>query len=212
MLRGEGCFCGWEAAMFFRVAALAALLMGVAWLTGCSREDPLKALYEQSTYQNRGETAKALAEAWRAKEIKLSDAVDLAHEKIETDADARCTAFTGAVLDTLRDLYPELPSSIKGDEMLIFWRRVGQLAARSGSIARDRGDIAEARSLVLGGPRRWQDEAYWLTYPGHDALASYVLYETGERMEAMQRLRDRGTLTGPAEEAYRQITGLRNPD
>ncbi len=48
-----------------------------------------------------------------------------------------------------------------------------------------------ARSLVLAGPQRWQSEAYWMLHPGHDALAAYVLFFSGEGGEAMRRLRSR---------------------
>src|SRR5262249_20116084 len=62
------------------------------------------------------------------------------------------------------------------------------------------GRLSEARSLVFAGGQRWQNEAYWMLHTGHDALASAILAQSGERAEAIRRLDERTDLNGPAAE------------
>jgi hypothetical protein len=71
------------------------------------------------------------------------------------------------------------------------------------------GKLVDARELILAGTPRWQTEQYWLRYTDHDALASIILYQSGEQQEAVRRLRERTVLDGDAEEAYQKMTGGR---
>lgn len=122
----------------------------------------------------------------------------------EMDAGQDSTALAGAVLDATQLLGNKLP---QGEEFLIFWTRIGRLAFQSSLFAYQKGDIPAARDLVLAGAPRWQTEPYWLRWTDHDALASIILYQTGDQQEAVMRLRSRPVLMGEAEETLKKLTG-----
>jgi hypothetical protein len=86
------------------------------------------------------------------------------------------------------------------------WFRIGGLAGAAAEKAYLGEQFAEARSLVLAGPRRWQSDAYWLRHPGHDALASYIMFSVGEGGEALKRLRERPQMTEELQKACDDIT------
>jgi hypothetical protein len=100
-------------------------------------------------------------------------------------------AFAAAVLDFLEQVEPDLNPKVIND---FSWIRVGSLAGNAAAAAQKAGDTAAARSVVLAGPKHWQGEVYWRQCPAHDALASLILFQSGEGEEALNRLRDRPEL------------------
>lgn len=140
---------------------------------------------------------------WKAERITLDAALDHAHALLEAGRDE--TAYAGAVLDMAEMLTDKLPKD--PGTALILNRRIARLAYRAAETAALAGRMQEAESLVLAGPRTWQNEAYWLTYPDHDALVSLVWAQLGRRNEAIARLGERGVLNGEAEEAYKALGG-----
>ncbi len=82
---------------------------------------------------------------------------------------------------------------------------MGRLAFRAAEEAHAQGRIREAGTLVFAGPRRWQNESYWMRYSDHDALAAVILARNGDREAAIRRLRDRADLSGPALEVYQML-------
>ncbi len=169
-----------------RFGTLVALLITL-FIAGCGKgSDQILSDLAAQAVVSRPAAASAMVKAQAEGSIKFSEAMDLAFEKLEAGEDA--TAFCGAVLDFGYQIRNDLPQS---GEFLIFYRRMGQLAARSAQLAYEKGRLNEARSLVLAGPKRWQDESYWRAYPNHDALASIILFQTGEHREAIGRLQER---------------------
>lgn len=138
-------------------------------------------------------------------------AIDLAYDKLiaaeaneEGASSVGATAFAGAVLDAIAACEPELPSA---GEFEFFWMKVGRLAFKSAEECMANQRIAEAQTLVFGGGERWQHEAYWLRYPDHDGLASYILALSGRTEEGIHRLESRPHLDGFAKE----ILGIIKP-
>lgn len=177
-------------------ATLASALGLLALLAppGCDGGDARLRSFVAMAPTNRAGAATALAGAYRQGHVSFMDAFNLAFDKLDAGEDA--TALAGAVLDAAVQIEDLLAH---GAEFEIFWRRVGQLAARAAQAAVDRGRWDEARTLVLAGPKRWQNESYWRAYPGHDGLASLILANTGDRDEAIRRLQSRPHLEGDAE-------------
>lgn len=136
-------------------------------------------------------------------------AIDLAYDRLvaveaneEGASSEGATAFAGAVLDAIGACEPELPSS---GEFEFFWMKVGRLAFKSAEECMANGRIAEAQTLVFGCGERWQHEAYWLRYPDHDGLASYILASSGRKEQGIRRLESRPHLDGFAKEVLEII-------
>ncbi len=155
---------------------------------GCESKARLAASYYTQAQAGRAAAAAGMAADWRAQKLKLDDCLNLAFQHVDNEGDKASQIFAGAVLDFAQLIEKELPQS---GEMELFWMRLGGLASAAGEKAYNAQDIPMARSLVLAGPQRWQSEAYWMLHPGHDALAAYVLFFSGEGGEAMRRLRSR---------------------
>jgi hypothetical protein len=171
-------------------------------LAGCqTRKSRLEGYYKQAATA-RAATATAMAADWRARKLKLDDCLNLAFERLDADAEG-ATAFAGAVLDVVQQIERELPQQ---GEFEIMWIRIGSLAGVGAEKAYTRGDMAEARTIVLAGGQRWQTEAFWRRHINHDALAAYILFNSGEGAEALRRLRSRGDLDGPTQQAYDDIS------
>jgi hypothetical protein len=190
-----------------RRVVCAAALAACVIVGGCESKARRVTAYYSQAQVGRGAAAAAMAADWRAQRIKLDDCLDLAFRHIDEDSDAAAGNFAGAVLDFAQLIEAELPQS---SDMELFWSRLGGLAAASAEQAYMRQDIPAARSLVLAGPQRWQNEAYWRLHPNHDALAAYVLYSSGEGAEALRRLRSRADLDEVQQKAYDDIqAGMR---
>lgn len=163
-----------------RAAAAAAFLPFL--LAGCdSRASKLERIADDAPRVGRDATLAALAAGPESGMGWLNDAMLLASDRLNAGQDA--TIFAGAVLDLGARIEQRIPQ-----QAVLLVIGLGALAYQAADAARARGDIALARSLVLGGPRRWQTDHYWLTTPHHDALVSIVLFEHGEREEAISRL------------------------
>lgn len=198
--------------------AAAALLLVWA-VPSCVKPDPLPGIAASAGTSGRAAAAGTLVTAWKAGELKFDNAIDLAFEMVDAAANNRpvrgggvptsaaATAFAGSVLDAMAMVESQLPQDA---EFEIFWMRVGGLAFAAAEEAHAKGRVPESRTLVLAGPRRWQTEAYWLKHQAHDGLASVILARSGEMPEAVARLRNRGTLDGPAAEVYQMLTGSPN--
>jgi hypothetical protein len=112
------------------------------------------------------------------------------------------TEFAGAVLDAIEALGAKLPQD---SEREMFWMRVGGLAFAASEEAFANKRLAEARTLIFAGGVRWQNEAYWVRHSGHDALASVVLAQSGERGEARLRLENRSDINGLAAQVLEDL-------
>lgn len=184
---------------------IVALGLVVVALCGC--DDPRVRLVEhQRVAQGSGGRAVAadgLVRDFREGRITLDLALDHAFLTIERGEDS--SAYVGAVLDLAERVADVIPAQAETSTILL--RRIGRLAFQGAEAAYLDGRVAEARALVLAGPERWQSEPYWLRYPDHDALAAGLLAATGDRQEALRRLRSRPILSPPADEA---LTLIRN--
>ena len=183
--------------------ALAALT-GAACLAGGCDSGPgvLETQYASAAAAGPITTAAALRKAFLARTITANEAIDLAHERVEKVGDASSVAFARAVLEFIDQVEPEIEQAGVNE---LFWVRVGTLAGNSAAVAHKGQDLGSARRLVLGGPARWQNEAYWRQHPSHDALASLILHENGETAEALARLRERGELADDVAAAKARI-------
>ncbi|MBS0196758.1 MAG: hypothetical protein JSR77_08375 [Planctomycetes bacterium] len=166
------------------------------------------ALYAASPSGGRSAAATELAKAIIAHEFMLGDAMDLANKRLDDVGTGQvksfdATAFAGAVLDAAAQLEPKLPQQ---GEMEIFWINVGRLAFRSAEEAHAAGRVPEAMTLVLAGPRRWQNDAYWNRYSDHDGLTSLLMAKMGQRSEAIARLQNRPDLRDVALQVYEMLT------
>lgn len=151
----------------------------------------------------RATAAAAVLAEWN-KGLRFGDAIDLANDLLDKDPNA--TAFAGGVLDAIE----QAGSAVgMGGEFEIFWMKVGRLACKAADTAMATNRLVEARTLVLAGSPRWQNDSYWRRYPDHDGLAAIVLAASGERDTALQRLRSREELESPAKEVYDAI--MRGP-
>ncbi|MBI1189692.1 MAG: hypothetical protein GC200_03300 [Tepidisphaera sp.] len=199
------------------VAFVVMLLLGGLALSGCHKNDPLLEAAALTNSVSGGRTAgsAALVKSWKAGDLKLDAAMNLAFDYLESAKDnrplkgttvivpsANATNFAGAVLDALEQVQSQLPQA---GEFEIFWMRVGGLAFAAAEEAHAAGRVAEARTLVFAGGKRWQNDAYWQGHSAHDGLASVILAKSGERAEAIARLRDRADLNGVAAEVYEML-------
>ncbi|MFN0132013.1 MAG: hypothetical protein ACKVW3_05715 [Phycisphaerales bacterium] len=193
------------------VALLASLAL---CLSGCdSKVRPLKEAYAAASGAGgRAASSGVIIKAFDAKRITIGDAIDLAAAKLEEQeakpgnaaANQQATALAGGVLDAASAVATRLPTS---GEFELFWMKVGRLAFRAADEAVVAGRMDEARSLMLAGPTRWQNDAYWARYPDHDALVAVILAQAGKRDEAIRRLGSRPELTGIAAEVYDKLRG-----
>lgn len=184
-----------------RVVA-AVLVAAAVSLGGCkSGTKWLEGQYAAAAASPAGVSA-ALRKAFYEKTVTANAAIDLAHDRVEKAGDASSVAFARAVLDFTDQVEPDLEKAGVNE---FFWVRLGTLAGSAAAAARKSGDLAGARAVVLAGPSRWRNEAYWRQHPAHDALASLVLHESGESDEALGRLRERGDLAEEVEQAKRKI-------
>lgn len=186
---------------------------------GCEpHAGPLEKIAQKAAAASGGRAVVAadIIKAVKEKQFAIGDMIDLAYDRVEKAAagsagaspdpakSLAATALAGGVLDAIAGLKAELP---QGAEHEIFWMKVGRLAFKSGEEAFANQRLAEARSLVLGGSARWQNEPYWLRYSDHDALVSAILAAQGDRSGAIQRLQSRSNLDGPALEVYQKLGG-----
>lgn len=180
------------------------LAISLAVAGGCEDKQTLLAAYAAQAATSRTTAAGGLIGAFKAGQITADEAITLASDKLEGGEDA--TAFAGAVLDMLTAVEAQLPQ--KG-EFEIFWRRVGRLAFWGAHTAYLKGRADEAGALSLAGPKRWQNDAYWLRYGDHDALVAILLDERGQRSLAIDRLRSRVELSVEAQEVLDRLTSKR---
>ncbi len=193
-----------------RHAAVGLTLACSLGLAACSSEKNRLEAIAAAASTGRAAQAAALRSAFFAQDITANGAIDLAYARVDrggpnspstppTPADI---AFAGAVLDFIDQAEPDIDKKVLND---FFWIRVGTLAGNAAAAARAAGDLPAARSLVLAGPKRWQNDAYWRQCPAHDALASMILFESGEGDEALNRLRDRPDLADDVQAAKATI-------
>ena len=183
--------------------ALSPLLLGA--LTGC--EDPearLDRIQAAAQTQGRVQTANELVAAFDAKRITFEAAMVRAESLLEAGA-PESTLFTGAVLDFAARIEDQFPT---GGEHELFWRRIGQLAYQAAFAAMAEQRWAEASTLVLAGPTRWQRESYWLAYPNHDILVAASLGHQGQTEQGIARLQSRPIVTPEINEAIAQLREL----
>jgi hypothetical protein len=180
---------------------------------GCTTEKERLEAIAKTAASSRTAAATALRNGFFAKEITANAAMNMAHERVDAAIPAGSTtptrtpsaadiAFAGAVLDFLDQCEPDIDKQVIND---FFWIRVGTLAGNAAAAAKAAGDDALAANLVLAGPPRWQNEVYWRQCPGHDALASILLFQTGREKEALGRLKDRADLPEEVEQAKAMI-------
>jgi hypothetical protein len=169
-------------------------------LSACkSEKSRLEDLYAASTGAgSRGTVANDLRKQWAEGKVTMVEAVAMAHTKLDSPGDGASVVFAGAVLDVVGMIEPEIDSTTT--EM--FWIQVGTLAGKAAGVAFSAGDVPLARSMVLSGSERWQNDAYWQRHPTHDAAASVVLHRSGETKEALARLRERPDMASEVQEAY----------
>lgn len=172
-------------------------LVGVG---GCEDRQKLLEAYAKQAAVNRTTATGGLIGAFKAGQITVDEAITLAADKLEAGEDA--VNFAGAVLDMVLAVEAQLPQ--KG-EFEIFWRRVGRLAFWAANTAYVKGRTEEAAALVMAGPKRWQNEAYWQRYGDHDALVAILLDERGQRAEAIRRLDSRADLSPEAQEVLDRL-------
>lgn len=119
-------------------------------------------------------------------------------EEMRAAGDPNATLFAGAVLDFAKAIESDLPS---GGEFELFWRRIGRLAYNASYDAFERQDYAEADTLVLAGPKRWQRDSYWIAYPNHEILVAYSLAHQGDAKAGIRLLQRRTPTPDGYEEA-----------
>lgn len=189
------------------------------WAAGCEpHAGPIERIAQTAGSPTGGRAAVAadVVKGVKEKTFSVGDLIDFAYTRLEKSAagspgaspnqaeSLAATAMAGGILDAVVSLKTALP---QGPEHEIFWMKVGRLAFKSSEEAFVNQRLAEAHSLALGGSARWQNEPYWLRYPDHDALVSAIMAQQGDRGGAIQRLRDRTQLEGPAQEVYQKLTG-----
>jgi hypothetical protein len=181
---------------------------------GCHKPPPVSQVWAAAVSPAGGRAVAAgqLVAQWKAGDHTLPQAMDYAFEQLDSiksgkpapstgivPRSADATAFAGAVLDAVEALTPQLPMDAEHE---LFWMRVGGLAFAASEESFASSRLTEARSLVFAGGNRWQSDAYWMLHTGHDALASAILAQSGERAEAVRRLEDRSDLNGPAADMF----------
>ena len=176
-------------------------------LPSCDSEPATLATIQTTAATSRSAAATSLRNAFYAKTITANGAIDLAHDRFDTakggpPPTAADINFAGAVLDFIAQCEPDIDKKVINE---FFWLRVGTLAANAAAAAETAGDTPLARSVVLAGPQRWQTDLYWRQCPSHDALASIILFKSGDGPEAIQRLQDRPDLADEVQQAKTMI-------
>lgn len=184
--------------VLLRLALLLALLVV---FPSCDDKNKLLDSYAAQAKTSRATVTSGLIASFKAGQVTADEAITLAANKLEAGEDA--VDFAWAVLDMLKAVEPQLPA---GGEFEIFWRRIGRLSFWAAQTAYTTGRLSDSASLMEAGPARWQNEAYWLRYPDHDALVAIILDATGQRSKAIQRLGSRPELLGAADEVYQKLT------
>lgn len=187
--------------MVLRYAACAIFLSLTFTVAACDMSPRHVADLAATASTNRTAGASAMDAAVRAEEVKWSQLLDMAFDKLE-HGDPNALAIAGAVLDMTALTIDTQPS---GPETEFKWMRVGALALAAANAAIEAKNLPMARSLVLAGAARWQHEPYWRQRPNHDAVAALILASSGERDEALRRLGSRPVLLGEAQVAYDSI-------
>lgn len=194
------------------------LAIALATLPACKPANTgVRGAYATTISPTGGPTTASMqiAKDWRAKKITIDECIDYGFQLLDgvkngTPVDGvvpksmDATAFASAVLDATKILVRELPA---GADTEIFWQRLGGLAFAASEEARAAGRGPEALALVLGGAARWQTESYWHLHPTHDGLVSWLLAESGNKAEALARLRSRPGLDGFALKTYKGLGG-----
>jgi hypothetical protein len=168
---------------------LAAGLAAAVLLAACgpTEEQRVESAYALAA-TNPAAARTEIVKQWNAGELKLDPCIHLAHQRLD-ERHPSAPAFALSVLNAAQDLES---AAEKAGVTEFYWFRLGTLAGAAAANAYNAGDIAGARELVLAGPRRWQGENYWRLHPDHDALASWILHQSGETQQALARLRERG--------------------
>lgn len=183
--------CGHPRRPLAQIATILLLSLSLLLLPGCNNEPAtLNAAYATAK-TSRATAATDLRKAFYANTITANGAINLAHERLDTLADANSAEFAGAVLDFIAQAEPDIDKKVINE---FFWMRIGTLAGNAAAVAEKAGDTPTARALVLAGPKRWQNDIYWRQCPAHDALASMILYKSDEGALALQRLNERPDL------------------
>src|SRR6185369_2503189 len=183
------------------------LMVVASGMGGCDAKPKKLARYYGVAASNRAGAASMMAADWNEQKILLDDCLNYAFDKLDNVGDANSTLFAGAVLDLTQQIEGQLP---KQGEYELFWTRIGGLAGESASKAYELGDFQTARTLVLGGPKRWQNDAFWMRHPVHEALVARIMYMNGEQAQALSWLRSRGDLDEPERKAaYDEIMAAR---
>ena len=184
------------------VALLFSLLAFLFILSGCNKEPVALQAAFTTAKTSRVSAATELRTDFYAKTITPNGAINLAHDKLDKVGDANSIEFAGAVLDFIDQCEPDINKQVLNE---FFWLRIGTLAGNAAAAARKAGDLPTARALVLAKPRRWQTDIYWRQCPAHDALASMILFESGEGPLALQRLNERPDLPEEVQQAKEAI-------
>ncbi|GAB5496520.1 MAG: hypothetical protein Phyf2KO_16000 [Phycisphaerales bacterium] len=165
------------------------LLALFAWgCPGCEGEKAhLDAVVIAAQNSTRPQIAQRLVSEFDQGNITFEASLIRAEEMLETD-DPNAPLFAGAVLDFAEAIEGDLPT---GGEFELFWRRIGRLAYNASYDAFERQDYAEADTLVLAGPKRWQRDSYWLAYPNHEILVAYSLAHKGDAKAGIRLLQRR---------------------
>lgn len=196
--------CAFSATSVFRLAPVAATLL----LAACEEPEPvrLEKIYTASATSVATAQSQITAQ-WTADELRIMSALGMAHDRLDEKPNANSVAFALAVLGAIAEL--EGPITRKSDVNEFFWMRTGTLAGKAAAVAMRLNDVPTATAAVLAGPRRWQNDAYWMQNPAHDALVSYLLHMNGKTGEALARLRDRPEMAPEVQRAYEQIQGAK---
>ncbi|RNC80468.1 MAG: hypothetical protein ED559_01255 [Phycisphaera sp.] len=170
------------------VWALSLIASFVLASLGCEGERAhLDAVVIAAQNSTRPQVAQRLVSEFDQGNITFEASLIRAEELLEAD-DSNATLFAGAVLDFAKAIESDLPA---GGEYEFFWRRIGRLAYNASHNAFERQDYAEADTLVLAGPKRWQRDSYWIAYPNHEILVAYSLAHQGDAKAGIRLLQRR---------------------
>lgn len=175
--------------------------IGLGGLAGCDTPETLLAdVAKKTPTAGVDATKRELRSLFDRDIVKFETMLRSAHDALDEGPSG--AGFATAVLRLSEDIEQEFPS---GGEYELFWRQVGQLAYRTAHTYALQEDHAAAWGVVLGGPRRWQSESYWRSYPNHDALTSGLMALFGDPRAALARLRSRTVVTPELEAAMADI-------
>ncbi|MFI4871115.1 MAG: hypothetical protein ACIARQ_04830 [Phycisphaerales bacterium JB061] len=179
------------------ISMVLAVTLGALTL-GCENEqDRLDAIVAAVPTSTRATTAASLKTDFDAGKITFESSLIRAEEMLES-GHVDSVAFAGAVLDFAVQIEDKLP---KGAEFELFWRRIGRLAYNSSYAAYERQDFQAIGSLILAGPKRWQRETYWITYPNHEILLAFSKAYQGDANAGIRLLSSRAPMPDGYQEA-----------